>query len=103
MAWLRQSSHDAVPPGHVQAAFTAPVAANPSGIIQTNQKIQSLSAHLTPYQSQHLAWQLSRRLSADSPDKRQAEQQVREVNQRNLGYFDAQVQKLDVWADDMKY
>jgi hypothetical protein len=34
--------------------------------------------------------------------KRQAEQQVREVNLRNLGYFDAEVHKLDAWADDMK-
>jgi hypothetical protein len=26
----------------------------------------------------------------------------REGNQRNLGYFDAEVQKLDAWADDLK-
>jgi ERCC4-related helicase len=32
----------------------------------------------------------------------QQEQRVREVNQRNLGYFDAEVMKLDAWADDMK-
>jgi len=32
----------------------------------------------------------------------QQEQRVREVNQRNLGYFDAEVQKLDAWADDLK-
>jgi len=24
------------------------------------------------------------------------------VNQRNLGYFEAEVQKLDTWADDLK-
>ena len=30
------------------------------------------------------------------------DQTVREVNQRNLGYFDAEVQKLDAWADDLK-
>lgn len=30
------------------------------------------------------------------------EQRVREVNQRNLGYFEAEVQKLDAWADDLK-
>ena len=29
-------------------------------------------------------------------------QRIREVNQRNLGYFDAEVQKLDAWADDLK-
>ena len=27
---------------------------------------------------------------------------MREVNQRNLGYFEAEVQKLDAWADDLK-
>ncbi len=30
------------------------------------------------------------------------DQRVREVNQRNLGYFEAEVQKLDAWADDLK-
>ena len=32
----------------------------------------------------------------------QQEQRVREVNQRNLGYFGSEVQKLDAWADDLK-
>jgi hypothetical protein len=32
----------------------------------------------------------------------QQDQRIREVNQRNLGYFDAEVQKLDAWADDLK-
>jgi ERCC4-related helicase len=41
------------------------------------------------------------------PDLQQAlqaqqEQRVREGNQRNLGYFEAEVQKLDAWADDLK-
>ena len=27
---------------------------------------------------------------------------LREINQRNLGYFEQEVQKLDVWADDLK-
>ena len=27
---------------------------------------------------------------------------LREINQRNLGYFDQEVQKLDVWVDDLK-
>lgn len=35
--------------------------------------------------------------------KRLENQHVREVNQRNLGYFDAEVQKLDAWADDLKF
>lgn len=34
--------------------------------------------------------------------KTQEDQRVREVNQRNLGYFEAEVQKLDAWADDLK-
>lgn len=32
----------------------------------------------------------------------QQDQRVREVNVRNLGYFEAEVQKLDAWADDLK-
>jgi superfamily II DNA/RNA helicase len=27
---------------------------------------------------------------------------LRQINQRNLGYFDQEVQKLDAWADDLK-
>src|SRR5690606_29305681 len=27
---------------------------------------------------------------------------LREVNERNLGYFEQEVQKLDAWADDLK-
>ena len=27
---------------------------------------------------------------------------IQAVNTRNLGYFDAEVQKLDAWADDLK-
>jgi hypothetical protein len=27
---------------------------------------------------------------------------LREINQRNLGYFDQEVHKLDAWADDLK-
>jgi hypothetical protein len=27
---------------------------------------------------------------------------LRDINQRNLGYFDQEVQKLDAWADDLK-
>ena len=32
----------------------------------------------------------------------QQDQHIRAVNQRNLGYFEAEVQKLDAWADDLK-
>ena len=34
--------------------------------------------------------------------KRLENQHISEVNQRNLGYFDAEVHKLDAWADDLK-
>lgn len=34
--------------------------------------------------------------------KQQENQRIREVNQRNLGYFEAEVEKLDAWADDLK-
>ncbi|MEI6747311.1 MAG: hypothetical protein WCL34_15215 [Methylococcaceae bacterium] len=27
---------------------------------------------------------------------------LRDINQRNLGYFDLEVEKLDAWADDLK-
>jgi chromosome segregation ATPase len=27
---------------------------------------------------------------------------LREINQRNLGYFEQEVQKLDAWTDDLK-
>jgi hypothetical protein len=29
-------------------------------------------------------------------------QVLREINQRNLGYFEQEVEKLDAWADDLK-
>lgn len=73
----------------------------------------------TPYQSQYLAWLLSRRMSADSADllpstlvDAQAGLNPHQVEAalfafQNplskgviLGYFDAEVQKLDAWADD---
>ena len=28
---------------------------------------------------------------------------LREINQRNLGYFEQEVEKLDAWADDLKF
>lgn len=28
---------------------------------------------------------------------------LREINQRNLGYFQQEVEKLDAWADDLKF
>jgi ERCC4-related helicase len=34
--------------------------------------------------------------------EKRKEQLLREINQRNLGYFDLEVLKLDAWADDLK-
>jgi len=39
-------------------------------------------------------------LAADVDNRRA--QLLREINQRNLGYFEQEVQKLDAWADDLK-
>ena len=39
-------------------------------------------------------------LNSDAESRRLAT--LRAVNQRNLGYFDQEVQKLDAWADDLK-
>ncbi|WP_422110828.1 SNF2-related protein [Burkholderia multivorans] len=39
-------------------------------------------------------------LTADIESRRTAI--LREINQRNLGYFEQEVQKLDAWADDLK-
>ncbi|MEW6694176.1 MAG: SNF2-related protein [Pseudomonadota bacterium] len=39
-------------------------------------------------------------LSADVENRRS--KLLRKINQRNLGYFEQEVQKLDAWADDLK-
>lgn len=39
-------------------------------------------------------------LAADVEGRRT--EMLREINQRNLGYFEQEVQKLDAWADDLK-
>jgi len=39
-------------------------------------------------------------LSADMETRKL--QLLREINQRNLGYFEQEVEKLDAWADDLK-
>jgi superfamily II DNA/RNA helicase len=40
------------------------------------------------------------KLSTDLESRKQ--QRLREINQRNLGYFEQEVEKLDAWADDLK-
>lgn len=54
--------------------------ANVAGLFEGDEPPRSLSEEL-----------LNRRMSI-----------LREINQRNLGYFEQEVQKLDAWADDLK-
>ena len=39
-------------------------------------------------------------LAADAQNRKQ--KLLREINQRNLGFFQQEVEKLDAWADDLK-
>src|SRR5690606_33877358 len=80
---------------------------------------------LTPHQSQYFAWLLTRRAAGDSVESlaptlvdsqvdlnpHQVEAALfacrktallRDVNERNLGHFEQEVQKLDAWADALK-
>lgn len=46
--------------------------------------------------------ELHKRGALEAALKQQENQRIREVNQRNLGYFEVEVEKLDAWADDLK-
>lgn len=50
------------------------------------------SAELSGFDVAHLREDVATRMSAV----------LREINERNLGYFEQEVQKLDAWADDLK-
>ncbi len=60
------------------------------------EKLLRLPAELLPVHMLREPGALERALQA------QQDQCIRDVNQRNLGYFEAEVQKLDAWADDLK-
>lgn len=60
------------------------------------EKLLRLPAELLPVHTLREPGALERALQS------QQDQRTREVNQRNLGYFEAEVQKLDAWADDLK-
>ena len=62
------------------------------------EKLLRLPAELLPAQ----AHELREPGALEQALKNQENQRIREVNQRNLGYFEAEVQKLDAWADDLK-
>ena len=63
------------------------------------EKLLRLPAKVLPLQAHELGKPGS---ALEESLKRLENQRIREVNQRNLGYFDAEVQKLDAWADDLK-
>ena len=62
------------------------------------EKLLRLPAEMLPLQ----ALELHEPSTLEATLKRLENQHIRDVNQRNLGYFDAEVQKLDAWADDLK-
>jgi ERCC4-related helicase len=62
------------------------------------EKLLRLPAELLSAQ----AHQLNEPGALEQALKVQENQRIREVNQRNIGYFEAEVQKLDAWADDLK-
>lgn len=63
-----------------------------------------------PQAAGHVGWispqgvtqhpQIPEALIADMQTRKQ--ERLREINQRNLGYFEQEVEKLDAWADDLK-
>jgi ERCC4-related helicase len=61
------------------------------------EKLLRLPAEVLP-QTQGIANDAA--CSADLQSRQ--EKQLREINQRNLGYFEQEVLKLDAWADDLK-
>lgn len=62
------------------------------------EKLLRLPASLRPASLFHNAGNAT--LDADVEGRKTA--MLREINQRNLGYFEQEVQKLDAWADDLK-
>lgn len=56
------------------------------------------SEHVLPFEDDKLTEVVS--LQGDVIDRKK--QLLREINQRNLGYFEQEVEKLDAWADDLK-
>ena len=63
------------------------------------EKLLRLPAEVVPVQTQESREPGS---ALEAALKHLENQRIRDVNQRNLGYFDAEVQKLDAWADDLK-
>jgi hypothetical protein len=64
------------------------------------EKLLRLPAHTLPSPACGGESSLPETLAADVETRKAA--LLREINQRNLGYFEQEVQKLDAWADDLK-
>ena len=62
------------------------------------EKLLRLPAEFLPIQ----AHELHESSTLETELKQQESRHIREVNVRNMGYFEAEVQKLDAWADDLK-
>ena len=62
------------------------------------EKLLRLPAEFLPIQSH----ELNESSTLETELKQQESRHIREVNVRNMGYFEAEVQKLDAWADDLK-
>jgi superfamily II DNA/RNA helicase len=65
------------------------------------EKLLRLPATSTPSPLWGEGWGEGQALLRQDEESRKA-QLLREINQRNLGYFEQEVQKLDAWADDLK-
>lgn len=61
------------------------------------EKLLRLPAHMEPAEEQDSA---TNALQEDVATR--ISSVLREINQRNMGYFEQEVQKLDAWADDLK-
>ena len=60
------------------------------------EKLLRLPAQVTDVENLHISSELSEDFLTRKSNL------LREIKQRNLGYFDQEVQKLDAWADDLK-
>jgi len=64
------------------------------------EKLLRFPAVFSPSTNNHSVGQAPPNLAIDMETRKQ--QCLREINQRNLSYFQQEVEKLDAWADDLK-
>jgi hypothetical protein len=81
-------------------------ATNAQGVVLAEddpEKLLRLPAHISPSPLAGEGWEegaASAALSGNQAARKTS--LLREINQRNLGYFEQEVEKLDAWADDLK-